>query len=41
VVFFLVAQAERIGFFKERSVEVEAVWGHQIRVEYHGPQAAG
>jgi hypothetical protein len=41
VVFFLVPQAEHIGFFKERSVEVEAVWGRQIRVAYHGPQAAG
>jgi hypothetical protein len=41
VVFFLVPQAERLEFFKERRAEVEGLWGRQIRVANHHSRATG
>jgi hypothetical protein len=37
VVFFLLPQPERPSSFRERSEEVQRVWGRQIRVNYHSP----
>jgi len=35
VVFFLIPQAERRIFFRDRSEEVERIWGKEIEVDHH------
>ena len=35
VVFLLVPQGERLGFFRDRSRQVERSWGPEIQVAYH------
>ncbi len=35
VVFFLVPQTDRSGFFRKRSEEVERTWGQEIKVDHH------